>query len=220
MDEKKKNENGLAMSDFEIAQSWRLAKNREDQIKVLANLCSCDTSTIRARLWYAQEPGSIGPLDILAAAEKLTSPASKCNTFGALRNYLKSWEGIGGKEAKKIFKDWLHRPWGTEELEAWDIEATQKKAAAALDKKQDEPQAAAEKPAIPAAHTQFTELERAAELEAIRLYREKLLDSIDETEHAIDALMKDLNLFYEDRDKYNEQLSILDEVEKKIKGGK
>ena len=54
----------------------------------------------------------------------------------------------------------------------------------------------------------------------MRVYREKLLDSLDETEHAIDALMKDLNLFYEDRDKYKAQLEILDAVEKKIKGGK
>ena len=218
MDEKKKNENGLPMSDFEIAQSWRLAKDREEQIKVLANLNCCDTAKIRARLWYSQEPGSIGPLEIMAAAEKLLSKESKCNSFGLLRNYLKSWAGYSGKEAKKIFKDWLHRPWGTEEMEAWNVEETQKAAAQALDTKRVEQQEP-KKTQIAAAYTQFSELEIAAEMEALRLYREKLLDSLDEANHSIDALMKDLDLFYAERDKYNEQLQILDAIEKKIKGG-
>jgi hypothetical protein len=218
MDEKKKNENGLPMSDFEIAQSWRLAKDREEQIKVLANLNCCDTAKIRARLWYAKEPGSIGPLEIMAAAEKLLSTESKCNSFGFLRNYLKSWAGYSGKEAKKIFKDWMHRPWGTEEMEAWNVEETMKAAAQALDQKRVEQQEP-KKVSIAAAYTQFSELEIAAEMEALRLYREKLLDSLDEANHSIDALMKDLDLFYAERDKYNEQLQLLDAVEKKIKGG-
>lgn len=218
MDEKKKNENGLPMSDFEIAQSWRLAKDKEEQIKVLANLNCCDTAKIRARLWYAKEPGSIGPLEIMAAAEKLLSTESKCNSFGFLRNYLKSWSGISGKEARKIFKDWMHRPWGTEEMEAWNVEETMKAAAQALDQKRIEAQEP-KKVSIAAAYTQFSELEIAAEMEALRLYREKLLDSIDEANHSIDALMKDLDLFYAERDKYNEQLQLLDAVEKKIKGG-
>ena len=218
MDEKKKNENGLPMSDFEIAQSWRLAKDKEEQIKVLANLNCCDTAKIRARLWYAKEPGSIGPLEIMAAAEKLLSTESKCNSFGFLRNYLKSWSGISGKEARKIFKDWMHRPWGTEEMEAWNVEETMKAAAQALDQKRVEQQEP-KKVSIAAAYTQFSELEIAAEMEALRLYREKLLDSLDEANHSIDALMKDLDLFYAERDKYNEQLQLLDAVEKKIKGG-
>lgn len=218
MDEKKKNENGLPMSDFEIAQSWRLAKDKEEQIKVLANLNCCDTAKIRARLWYAKEPGSIGPLEIMAAAEKLLSNESKCNSFGFLRNYLKSWSGISGKEARKIFKDWMHRPWGTEEMEAWNVEETMKAAAQALDQKRVEAQEP-KKVSIAAAYTQFSELEIAAEMEALRLYREKLLDSLDEANHSIDALMKDLDLFYAERDKYNEQLQLLDAVEKKIKGG-
>lgn len=218
MDEKKKNENGLPMSDFEIAQSWRLAKDKEEQIKVLANLNCCDTAKIRARLWYANEPGSIGPLEIMAAAEKLLSTESKCNSFGFLRNYLKSWSGISGKEARKIFKDWMHRPWGTEEMEAWNVEETMKAAAQALDQKRVEAQEP-KKVSIAAAYTQFSELEIAAEMEALRLYREKLLDSLDEANHSIDALMKDLDLFYAERDKYNEQLQLLDAVEKKIKGG-
>jgi len=218
MDEKKKNENGLPMSDFEIAQSWRLAKDKEEQIKVLANLNCCDTAKIRARLWYAKEPGSIGPLEIMAAAEKLLSTESKCNSFGFLRNYLKSWAGYSGKEAKKIFKDWMHRPWGTEEMEAWNVEETMKAAAQALDQKRVEQQEP-KKVSIAAAYTQFSELEIAAEMEALRLYREKLLDSLDEANHSIDALMKDLDLFYAERDKYNEQLQLLDAVEKKIKGG-
>ena len=217
MDEKK-NENGLPMSDFEIAQSWRLAKDKEEQIKVLANLNCCDTAKIRARLWYAKEPGSIGPVEIMAAAEKLLSTESKCNSFGFLRNYLKSWSGISGKEARKIFKDWLYRPWGTEELEAWNVEETMKAAAQALDQKRVEQQEP-KKVSIAAAYTQFSELEIAAEMEALRLYREKLLDSLDEANHSIDALMKDLDLFYAERDKYNEQLQLLDAVEKKIKGG-
>ena len=218
MDEKKKNENGLPMSDFEIAQSWRLAKDKEEQIKVLANLNCCDTAKIRARLWYAKEPGSIGPLEIMAAAKKLLSNESKCNSFGFLRNYLKSWSGISGKEARKIFKDWMHRPWGTEEMEAWNVDETMKAAAQALDQKRVEQQEP-KKVSIAEAYTQFSELEIAAEMEALRLYREKLLDSLDEANHSIDALMKDLDLFYAERDKYNEQLQLLDAVEKKIKGG-
>ena len=218
MDEKKKNENGLPMSDFEIAQSWRLAKDKEEQIKVLANLNCCDTAKIRARLWYAKEPGSIGPLEIMAAAKKLLSSESKCNSFGFLRNYLKSWSGISGKEARKIFKDWMHRPWGTEEMEAWNVDETMKAAGQALDQKRVEQQEP-KKVSIAAAYTKFSELEIAAEMEALRLYREKLLDSLDEANHSIDALMKDLDLFYAERDKYNEQLQLLDAVEKKIKGG-
>ncbi|MBO7207241.1 MAG: hypothetical protein J6W10_06470 [Kiritimatiellae bacterium] len=218
MDEKKKNENGLAMSDFEISQSWRLAKDKEDQIKVLANLNCCDPAKLRARLWYAQEPGSIGPVEIMAAAEKLLSAESKCNSFGQLRNYLKTWAGISGKEAKKIFKDWLHRPWGTEELEAWDVEGTRAAAAQALDTKRVEQQEP-KKVSIAAAYTPFTELELAAEMEALRLYREKLLDAVDDCQNSIDALVKDLDLFKAARDKYNEQLQLLNAVEKKIKGG-
>ena len=217
MDEKKKNENGLAMSDFEIAQSWRLAKNREDQIKVLANLCSCDTSTIRARLWYAQEPGSIGPLDILAAAEKLTSPASKCNTFGALRNYLKSWEGIGGKEAKKIFKDWLHRPWGTEELEAWDIEETRKAADEALQKKPEK--VTIKNVPAEAVRTVFTVLERAAELEALGCMKETITKQIIEGEESVRVLREQLKEFDNELEQLRNKLALLDAVEKKIRGG-
>lgn len=217
MDDKKKNENGLPMSDYEIAQSWRKAKDKEEQIKVLKDLCCCSTAKIRARLWYAKEPGSIGPYEILAAADKLVSAESKCSSFGALRNYLKSWSGISGKEARKIFKDWLHEPWGTEEMEAWDIEHARKAAQDALDNKLAEP--LQKKVSIAAAYTPFTELELAAELEALRVYRDKLEDSIDEAEHAIDALKNDLALFESDRKKYQDQLALLDAVEKKIKGG-
>lgn len=219
MDEKKKNENGLPMSDFEIAQSWRLAKDKEEQIKVLAEMNCCDTAKIRARLWYAKEPGSIGPVEIMAAAEKLLSSESKCNSFGFLRNYLKSWSGISGKEARKIFKDWLHRPWGTEELEAWNVEETKKAAEQALETKRIEQQEPKKKVSIAAAYTPFTELELAAEMEALRIYREKLLDSMDEIEHAIDALTKDIALYQEEQKKYKEQIALLDAVEKKIKGG-
>ena len=218
MDEKKKNENGLAMSDFEIAQSWRLAKDKEEQIKVLANLNCCDTAKIRARLWYAQEPGSIGPVEIMAAAEKLLSAESKCNSFGQLRNYLKTWTGISGKEAKKIFKDWLHRPWGTEELEAWNVEETKKAAEQALDTKRVEQQEP-KKVSIAAAYTPFTELERAAELEALTLLADATAKKLIDAEEGLRLLREQLKEFEDEIKELNGKLEILSAVEKKIKGG-
>lgn len=216
MDENKKHENGLAMSDYEIAQSWRLARDKEDQIKVLADLNRCSTAKIRARLFAANEPGSIGPVDIMQAAEKLNGD-SKCNNFGSLRNYLKRWAGISGKEAKKIFKDWVHEPWGYEELEAWDIEETRKAADEALQKKPEK--VTIKNVPAEAVRTVFTELERAAELEALGCMKETITKQIIEGEESVRVLREQLKEFDNELEQLRNKLALLDAVEKKIRGG-
>lgn len=93
----------------EICQEYRLARDKEEQINILAELYACSTAQIRGVLYDAGIYG-IGPNDMLEAVEKIRAGI----TFGSLRNYKKSFSGIDAKSAKKIFKDYAYMPWGAE----------------------------------------------------------------------------------------------------------
>ena len=96
----------------EICQEYRLAKDKEEQINILAELYACSTAQIRGVL-YDAGIYSIGPTDILEAVEKILAGV----TFGGLRNYKKEFSGIDAKTAKKILKDYAYMPWGAESQE-------------------------------------------------------------------------------------------------------
>ena len=207
MDEERRN--GLPMTDFEIAESYRLAKDKEEQINVLCDMNCCDSAKIRERLYYA----GIGfsPQDIYAAAERLTSAESKCNSFGNLRNFLKSWSGITGKEARKVFKDFLYRPWGLEGHSKDFIEDMMQKVNKALNGEKDKPKG--ETPKIKPAF----EIERAAELDALTLYRKELQRRIADNQESITKLRESIKEFEADSKTAEDTLRILDVIEKRLK---
>ena len=91
----------------EICQEYRLSKNKDEQIHILAQLHATNTAAIRGIL---HEGGvySIGPNEIIEGAEKILGGV----TFGALRNYKYAFAMLGAKECKKLFKDYAYQPWG------------------------------------------------------------------------------------------------------------
>lgn len=91
----------------EIAQEYRLAKDKEEQIQILAQLYAVPAGEIRGIL-YERQLFPIGAKEIIKAAEKIIDGL----TFGGLRNYFKAFAGLDTKQAKKIFKDFSHCQWG------------------------------------------------------------------------------------------------------------
>ena len=91
----------------EIAQEYRLAKDKEEQIQILAQLYAVPAGEIRGIL-YDRQLFPIGAKEIIKGAEKIIEGL----TFGGLRNYFKAFAGLDTKQAKKIFKDFSHCQWG------------------------------------------------------------------------------------------------------------
>ena len=118
----------------EIAQEYRLAKNRIEQIQTLSELYAVPTATIRGIL---AERGvyEITPWIMEKAADAI---CNKGLTFGALRNNYKAFMGHDAKAAKKVFKDFAFAPWAGAETpesptpEAVTLQRIREKAAAAL----------------------------------------------------------------------------------------
>lgn len=118
----------------EIAQEYKLAKDRIEQIQVLADLYAVPTATIRGVL---AERGvyEITPEIMEKAADAI---CNKGLTFGALRNNYKAFMGHDAKAAKKVFKDYVFSPWaGAETPESpaaavVELQRIREKAAAAL----------------------------------------------------------------------------------------
>lgn len=100
-------------AEGEIIQSYRLAKDKIEQVSILSELYAVPTARIRGIL-YAGGVYEIGPYAIEAAADRILKGAS----FGALRNYQKAFAGHDTKSAKKIFNDYIYMPWGAENAEA------------------------------------------------------------------------------------------------------
>ena len=100
-------------AEGEIVQEYRLAKDRLEQISILAELYAVPTARIRGIL-YAGGVYEIGPADIEAAADKVIKGAH----FGNLRNYYKAFAGHDTKSAKKVFNDYIYMPWGAANAEA------------------------------------------------------------------------------------------------------
>ena len=118
----------------EIAQEYKLAKDRIEQIQTLSELYAVPTATIRGVL---SERGvyEITPEVIEKAADAI---CNKGLTFGALRNNYKAFMGHDAKAAKKVFKDYVFSPWaGAETPESpaaavVELQRIREKAAAAL----------------------------------------------------------------------------------------
>lgn len=96
----------------EICQEYRLAKDQNEQVNILAELYATSTAEIRGILWDGGVY-RIGPEQIAKAAARILEGSVG---FGSLRNYVKEFSGIDAKTAKKIFKDYAYRPWGSEGL--------------------------------------------------------------------------------------------------------
>lgn len=114
----------------EIRQSYRLAKDKEEQIQVLAELNATDAATIRG-ICYEGGCYPIGPDEIIQAANKIIE---KNLSFGEVRNYGAAWKDFGARQAKKIFKDFCYKPWGNWE-DPDKIEQAAQLAGKALDKR-------------------------------------------------------------------------------------
>lgn len=118
----------------EIAQEYRLAKDRIEQIQTLSELYAVPTATIRGVL---SERGvyEITPEIMEKAADAI---CSRGLTFGALRNNYKAFMGHDAKAAKKVFKDYVFAPWAGAEtpespaIAAEELERIREKAAAAI----------------------------------------------------------------------------------------
>ena len=95
----------------EIIQEYRLAKNQPEQIGILAELYGTNTSEIRCILADAGAYDITPPI-IGTAAKRIIVDGL---TFGGLRNYYKAFAGYDAKNAKKVFKDFVHKPWPTAE---------------------------------------------------------------------------------------------------------
>ena len=92
----------------EIVQNYRLAKNKEEQVVIESEIHGVGSEVIRGILWDAGAY-PIGPVQIGDAANKIMELGI---TFGALRNYMKAFMDVDARTARKIFKDYVYRPWG------------------------------------------------------------------------------------------------------------
>lgn len=92
----------------EIVQNYRLAKNKEEQVVIESEIHGVGSEVIRGILWDAGVY-PIGPVQIGDAANKIIELGI---TFGALRNYMKAFMDVDARTARKIFKDYIYRPWG------------------------------------------------------------------------------------------------------------
>lgn len=91
-----------------IVQNYRLAKDKENQVRIEAELHGVGTEVIRGLLWSAGVY-PIGPGNIREAALKIIENGVR---FSDLRNYFKAFCDMDAKTARKIFKDYIYRPWG------------------------------------------------------------------------------------------------------------
>lgn len=93
-----------------IVQNYRLAKDKENQVSIEAELHGVGPEVIRGLLWDAGVY-PIGPGNIREAALKIIENGVR---FSDLRNYFKAFRDMDAKTARKIFKDYIYRPWGKE----------------------------------------------------------------------------------------------------------
>ncbi len=115
----------------EIVQEYRLAKNKPEQISILADLYATTTAEIR-RILAAAGVYEIDPGTIASAAHRIIDDGL---TFGGLRNYYKAFSNHDAKQAKKVFKDFAHQTWPPEPdpMEVEHLNVIKELAAEALD---------------------------------------------------------------------------------------
>lgn len=104
-----------------IVQNYRLAKNREEQIKIEAELFATDTAEIRGIL-YRAGAYNIGH-DEIKRALQILKQGGKNRTLGTLRSWLAGFKTCSAKEARRILLDYKQRPWAEPIPDAEFIEA-------------------------------------------------------------------------------------------------
>lgn len=104
-----------------IVQNYRLAKDKENQVSIEAELHGVGPEVIRGLLWSAGVY-PIGPVHIGEAARKIIENGVR---FSDLRNYFKAFRDMDAKTARKIFKDYVYRPWGEEKVNADEVKFTE-----------------------------------------------------------------------------------------------
>lgn len=104
-----------------IVQNYRLAKDKENQVSIEAELHGVGPEVIRGLLWEAGVY-PIGPGNIREAALKIIENGVR---FSDLRNYFKAFRDMDAKTARKIFKDYIYRPWGYVKDNAARVEYTE-----------------------------------------------------------------------------------------------
>ena len=92
-----------------IVQNYRLAKNREEQIKIEAELFATDTAEIRGILFRAGEYKVSG--NAIRQALKRLQTGGKNNTLGTLRLWFAAFKDCSSKQAKGILQDYREMPW-------------------------------------------------------------------------------------------------------------
>ena len=93
-----------------IAQDYRLAKNKEEQIKIMSQLYAISTAEIRGILFRAGEY-KVGEHEIRQALERLQK-GGKNNSLGCLRLWLAAFKNCTSKQARRILLDYRDKPWG------------------------------------------------------------------------------------------------------------
>ena len=92
-----------------IVQDYRLAKDKEEQICISAQLNGTDTAEIRKIIYDAGEY-KVGRDEILRALQNLQK-GGKNHTLGTLRLWMAAFKDCGTKVAKRILMDYRLRPW-------------------------------------------------------------------------------------------------------------
>lgn len=92
-----------------IAQDYRLAKDKEEQIKIMSQLYAISTAEIRGILYRAGEY-KVGEQEIRQALERLQK-GGKNNSLGGLRLWLAAFKNCTSKQAKRILTDYREKPW-------------------------------------------------------------------------------------------------------------
>ena len=92
-----------------IAQDYRLAKNKEEQIKIMSQLYAISTAEIRGILYRAGEYKVSG--NAIRQALKRLQTGGKNNTLGTLRLWFAAFKDCSSKQAKRILQDYREMPW-------------------------------------------------------------------------------------------------------------
>lgn len=92
-----------------IIQDYRLAKDKEEQIKIMAQLYATRMAEIRGIL-YRAGVYKVGEQEIRKALKRLQA-GGKNNTLGTLRLWSAAFKDCTSKQARRILLDYRDKPW-------------------------------------------------------------------------------------------------------------
>lgn len=95
-----------------ITQDYRLAKDKEEQITIMAQLYGTDTADIRGILFRAGVY-KIGRAEVLKALGILQK-GGKNHGLSGLRLFMAAFKDCNAKDARRILIDYMKRPWEEE----------------------------------------------------------------------------------------------------------